>query len=243
MRKVIWIYWHQGWNEAPEIPLRCLSSWISHNATWEIRALCENTLSAYLDLESECPSFSSKHMDYAARSDLIRILLLERYGGVWVDSTVLCTMPLDDWIDSYLKEGFFAFERPAEDRLVSSWFLAASTTSYIVKSWCERTLEYWRARDSCDEYFWFHFLFGDAYNSDDHFRIIWDRTPKISAQLPHFFAPYEKTFFEKNTRQIIDSMQNPKPPMFKLTHKYDYRRDKSDTVLDYLLYRSQGVLG
>lgn len=239
MDKVIWTYWHQGWDQAPEISQRCLSSWLAHNVDWEIRALCKTSLSAYLDLEKELPDFSSKQIDYAARSDLIRVLLLKKYGGIWVDSTVLCTTPLDTWIYPYLEQDFFAFDRPGEDRMVSSWFLAASSTSHIVKCWYEKTLEYWQGRDACDEYFWFHFLFNEAYDSNSLFREIWDRTPKIPAQLPHLFAPYEKIFFEKNTEKIVESLQNPEAPVFKLTHKYDHDKNRENTVLDYILSGGQ----
>ena len=45
----------------------------------------------------------------AAESDILRLYLLKKYGGVWVDATNLCRRPLDAWLPSAACEGFFAF--------------------------------------------------------------------------------------------------------------------------------------
>ena len=37
--KIIWIYWHQGWGNAPEIIKICKKSWIKKNPEWDVRAL------------------------------------------------------------------------------------------------------------------------------------------------------------------------------------------------------------
>jgi len=39
----------------------------------------------------------------------VRILLLHEFGGIWVDATLLCNRPLDEWLPSTMTEGFFAF--------------------------------------------------------------------------------------------------------------------------------------
>jgi hypothetical protein len=52
--------------------------------------------------------------------------LLRRHGGVWADATCYCLQPLAEWLPSKLAPaGFFAFDRPAPDRMLASWFLAA----------------------------------------------------------------------------------------------------------------------
>ncbi|MGJ8581264.1 MAG: capsular polysaccharide synthesis protein, partial [Psychromonas sp.] len=61
----------------------------------------------------------------AHQSDLLRLKLLFEYGGVWADSTTFCNTPLDEWVDAYSTSGFFAFEGPGKDRLISSWFMAS----------------------------------------------------------------------------------------------------------------------
>lgn len=43
--------------------------------------------------------------------DYIRINLLIKYGGVWIDYNVFCVQPLDSWLPSKLSYGFYAFSR------------------------------------------------------------------------------------------------------------------------------------
>ena len=71
---------------------------------------------------------AGKAITYAAKSDFVRICILKKYGGLWVDATTYCTIPLDDWLEKYIQSGFFSFNletRPKgqPDRLLSSYFL------------------------------------------------------------------------------------------------------------------------
>ena len=58
-----------------------------------------------------------------AFADQIRIEILHLHGGVWADATTICAKPLDEWLPERMGTGFFAFERPAQDRMIASWFL------------------------------------------------------------------------------------------------------------------------
>ena len=86
-----------------------------------------------------------------ALSDLVRLELLHRYGGVWGDATTVCAKPLDGWLNQYARHGFFAFDRPGPDRMISTWFLAAHKGSYIVERWRDAAARYWRDRIERDE--------------------------------------------------------------------------------------------
>lgn len=172
-----------------------------------------------------------------AASDLVRLALLSRYGGIWVDSTVYCLRPLKEWLQEVTPTGFFAFNRPGPDRVLSSWFLFAAHPSYIVDRWLEGAEHYWRNRTERDDYFWLHRLFEEAYNSDQKFRAIWDRTPKISADGPHSFGPYDQLLGPVNDLQrlIVETAQTP---MLKLTHKIEHARGITDTAYRWLCERT-----
>ena len=122
--KIIWFLWFQGIENAPYLVKKCLSSWKKHNPGWEIRFLDDTNVKQYIDIEHIIQK-NHRHVSKQVLSDLIRINLLKEYGGVWVDSTCFCCQPLDEWLDSYMSEGFFAFHRPGIDRPISNWFLVA----------------------------------------------------------------------------------------------------------------------
>jgi hypothetical protein len=174
-----------------------------------------------------------------AQSDRIRMELLRRHGGVWADATCYCLQPLEEWLPSKLAPaGFFAFDRPAPDRMLSSWFLAASKGNYIVEQWRRLTREYWADRNERDHYFWFHRLFEQGYRSDTQFKAMWDATPKVPADGPHYYVPYHLKLTRPATAMDQLLIRNAAVPLLKLTHKLRPNEHQSNSVLHTLCDRA-----
>ena len=55
MIKQLFIYWDQGFINAPNIVQKCLLTWKKHNPTWHIIELDNSNLSQYIDLKQELP--------------------------------------------------------------------------------------------------------------------------------------------------------------------------------------------
>ncbi len=126
------MYWHQGWDNAPDLVRRCAGTWRDHNPSWRIHMLDETTLSGAITMP---PIVASLRPALPHLSDIIRVCLLRKYGGVWADATLWCMRPLDSWIDSVTSPAnFFAYDRPGLDRPISNWFLSASENSLIVNA-------------------------------------------------------------------------------------------------------------
>jgi len=140
--KIIWFLWFQGYEKAPYVVKKCLASWRENNPGWKIVFLEEQNLKEYIDTK-EIIGGNDSYVSRQALSDIIRINLLKKYGGVWVDSTCFCCNPLDDWLDSYMNNGFFAFDRPRIDVPISSWFLASCLGSQLTSAYCEEVNSYW----------------------------------------------------------------------------------------------------
>src|SRR5260370_18255679 len=120
--KTIWCLWFQGWANAPDLVKACGASWRQQNPGWKIHYLSLDNLETCLDPSTDLRVIFGKDVPMEARSDAIRIELLSRFGGVWVDSTVYCLRPLDGWIHRALPTGFFAFDRPVPARTAARWF-------------------------------------------------------------------------------------------------------------------------
>ena len=141
--KIIWILWLQGFEDAPDVVKKCLASWKKHNPTWKINLLDETNIKEYIDAEKIIGSHYTK-ISRQALSDIVRINLLAKYGGVWTDATCFCCKPLDDWLGSYMVSGgFFAFSNPGNDRPISSWFLASDVNCKLTQKYCETVNLFW----------------------------------------------------------------------------------------------------
>ena len=139
LEKVIFIYWAQKFINSPTIVKKCLLSWKLKNPTWEIIELNDDNLSEYINIEEEIPNIQKKNITKTSYSDIIRIFLLAKYGGCWCDATLFCNQSLDIWLNKNTSTGFFGFDKPGTDRLLSSWFLYSEENNYIIQKWKEKT--------------------------------------------------------------------------------------------------------
>ncbi len=231
MIKTLYIMWLQGFDQAPDIVKKCLQSWIDKNPTWNIVQLTNDNLDKYIDLNEIIPDIENKNITFTSLSDIIRIALLRKYGGLWVDSTVYCMVPLDEWLK--VSNGFFGFEKPGPNRMISSWFLYADLGNCIVEKWLLETQKYWENRTKMDEYFWFHYLFNQIYQKDRQFQIAWDTSGKMPAKLPHFLC--FKGYLKKVDSETSLHVSNKVSPLYKLTYKYEEDEFTKTCNLNYVL--------
>jgi hypothetical protein len=136
----IWLLWLQGQSNAPFIVRKCVESWENQNPDWEINFLDREKLNDYITVS--LPKEKLAGLSLAKQSNLIRLQLLSKYGGVWADATTYCMRPLDDWIDDCTASGFFAFYRPSGDRLLANWFMASEPKCPLVARVEELYLSY-----------------------------------------------------------------------------------------------------
>lgn len=140
--RIIWIMWLQGFDLAPGLVKKCLLSWQRHNPKWKIVLLDEKNIKDHVNLDDIIKP-DRQTISMQALSNIVRINLLAKFGGVWVDSTCFCCRPLDEWIGNHLTSGFFAFEKPGRDRLISSWFLASGKNCHLTDAYCQEVNSYW----------------------------------------------------------------------------------------------------
>jgi len=216
--RVLWLLWLQGWSEAPPVVQACLTSWRRLNPGWEVRAIDGPGSAAYL-APLTFDRIAAVPKEPEAFADQIRIELLHAHGGVWADATALCAIPLDQWLPQRMPTGFFAFERPTPDRMIASWFLAASVHCNIVAQWRASVAAYWTGRQYRDEYFWFHKLFAAVYAQDESFRADWQATPALPARHAFHFGPDDPRLTSPPTPADVAALAAPPSPVFKLTHK------------------------
>jgi len=256
MQKHIFILWLQGFDKAPFLVRKCLASWIEKNPGWNVICLDKDSLENYISDDIKAFNLANKAITYAAKSDFARICLLKKYGGLWVDATTYCTIPLDDWLENYIKSGFFSFNyktttKGQPDRLISSWFLYGEKYNLIIDAWYQAALIYfktiknigaptpavslerWNQGDKEGHYFWFHYLFGDLCKVDSKFSNEWGGIPKISEAGPHFLQ--RSGMLNSMTKEVKNHIDTKKSPLYKLTYKYKQDDYTQQCSLHYLL--------
>ena len=104
-----------------------------------------DNLNQYLNLNLNQKSFS--HLSIAHKSDLVRIELIYKYGGVWVDASLFCLIPLDKWIFNYLNQGVFFFKSSSNLTIIANWFIAANERHETINILRIKLQNYWMKND------------------------------------------------------------------------------------------------
>lgn len=141
--KIIWFLWLQGIDYAPRVVTKCLMSWKKHHPDWRIIVLHQDNIAEYINVQ-EIVARNRAEISPQAFSNIVRINLLAKYGGVWVDATCWCCKPLDSWLSHCMEPGFFAFDSGAKNRPIASWFLASSQNCHLTTAYCEEVNSYWQ---------------------------------------------------------------------------------------------------
>lgn len=227
--KIIWQYWAQGFENLPVVVAECFASVDKYAGEYQIIRLSDTTIQDYLDI----PDFVLKKKDLYGLthfSDLLRLMLLNTYGGIWIDATIMLSGPIPN--EYYTKE-FFAFQRDPEEAHKDYWentyayyfswakgfrvklltsFIIAGKGDEVISALCGCMLKWWKENDSLPDYFFFQILFDVLIEGELKGR----GCPIVSDCLPHYLQQFrnDPDFFIKSEKDI-----------FRLTtiHKLTYK--------------------
>ena len=132
--RILWSYWQGG--TPPLLVQRCFDHWRRLHPHFEIRILDERGVLRYLPAIPAALDGASA----AKRADWIRLELLRRHGGIWLDASTILTQPLDwvlqeqartgaDFVGYYLQQYTSVPQRP----VVENWFMAAPPGSPFIE--------------------------------------------------------------------------------------------------------------
>ncbi len=134
--QILWSYWHS----VTDIPL-CVKlafhTWRKHHPTYHICILNENCLSHYLDRKTLPPNYYK--LGHAHKADVIRLSVLEKYGGYWLDASLLLHRPLhEQWnLEQFDVSGYYidGFTTNVHKKVFENWFIAAPKNSPLISAW------------------------------------------------------------------------------------------------------------
>ena len=213
--KIIWWCWLQGEENAPSLCRACLNSLRKNMSDYEIRIVTEENM---WDLISVPDFIRNKYekgiIPRTQFSDLLRTCLLIEHGGIWLDSTVLCTGNIPPaQFDKHLFI-YQNYKRGDESMCLSTWLIASCSNEPGLVLTRELLFEYWRRNNSLCHYFIYHFFFTMVC---EKYPEILKSVPRYSNLPPHIlqFEMFEK--FNETRWQQIKGMS----AFHKLSWKYD----------------------
>ena len=154
------MFWARGHEGLGAFRRACINSWMHRNPAWQVILLSAQSCFQYLS-ETDLPT-TWRHIRLDAQADAVRLALLSKYGGVYVDVSVVCNQCLDQWLlphmDGNVTLAAFVFrqfgrrDRCNHGEYIENWFLACPRNSDLVRSWQAAFLRFWDGRTSATDH-------------------------------------------------------------------------------------------
>ena len=248
----IWILWMQGIDNAPDIVKKCIESIKHFHPEKEIIILDYNNIKDYIDIPDYMEEKHKKGIIPAANfSDYIRLELLAKYGGTWIDATVLLTAKIPNKI---LEEDFFIPQTPNDEfienlpyrnligppkkrkkptkfLLASSWFIVSKPNNKIILASLKFFKEYWIKENTLKNYFMLHLFWIYSIENDAECKQIWNKMYLMYNHYTHLIQTQMKKEYDEETFNTIQNLSF----IHKLSYKHmdENNKDWLNKLLNY----------
>lgn len=203
----IWVLWLQGEDNMPELVKVCLESIKQNAGDHKVVILSNSNLDEYIQLPERIMTlYQDGVISNAHYSDIIRMALLSRYGGIWIDATILLTSNLDSIISN--TNLYTIKNKPkgnnVSDRRWTGFFIATEPMNPLPVIVDRIFMRYWEKEDVLIDYFLIDYAIDLAYkyNATVKKQIdgITENNPQIYNLLPLLPQMYNANEFEALTK-------------------------------------------
>ena len=181
--KIIWLWWEQGWDNSPYICSYTIKSFKKMNPSFKINLVSHKNFNKYIDNKY---NWIFKCQGGAFRADLVRLLLLQKYGGVYADAATFCCVNILDFMKEINFNDFWTFDiknfnKKPDCRTLGSWFYISMPNTYIINTFTDKFLEVAKKNPIRHIYLLHHTTMTKLINTDAKFKLWYDNIKKISA--------------------------------------------------------------
>lgn len=228
--KNIWIFWWQGIENAPEVVKICVERIKKLNNNCKIIILSKDNYDEYVNLnENIINKFKNKKIGIAHFSDIVRVNLLAKYGGLWMDATMYETLEIPEEIFNLNFWSIKSNNRKTKFVSKNRWttYCIYMKKNNILANFLVNAFnEYYEKNDKVCHYLFFDYLIDIAYNESKDIKEMIDNCPINNNECENL----RKHLNEKNNDFIQKMLENNTETfLFKLTYKMEFS-DDVDTV-------------
>lgn len=220
----IWICWWQGLEKAPDIVKSCINSIKKHAGNHKVVIITDDNCSDFITFPNwiedkrRAGVISKTHI-----SDLLRLSLLARYGGMWLDSTFFCTDDLEEYFTSpvwSIKRPDYRHTSVACGNFANYSFGCNSDNRKVFATLLDYLLQYWKTHDYMVDYLFLDYLIVQAQQNSkevaDAFGEIAPNNPECDELLKVLENPFDEQLWDKLTKDTR---------LFKLTWKASFSKE------------------
>lgn len=216
----VWVCWFQGMDNAPELVQQCYKSLQNNLTDREIVLITEENMFQYVSFPDYIvKKWRSGVITHTHMTDLLRIELLIKHGGMWVDATVFCSGKGENIPKYYFNSDLFFYQtlKPGRDghsSYFSSWLISSKSNNKILSAVQYLLYEYWKENKDIVDYFLLHDFMAivlDRYENE------WKRVIPVDNAMPHVLL---LRLFDNYDEEIWTAIKM-QTPFHKLSYKFE----------------------
>ena len=206
--RYIWTLWWQGEDKMPQIVKACHKQLKQNLNGAKLILITKNNYKDYIELPDYILEKQEKgYISFAQLSDIIRFSLLEKYGGLWLDSTIYTSKPIPE---SYFEYPFFSQHTKwtktcfVQHNLWHGFIMGSQKGGKLVSFAKEMFFEYWKTHDVLIDYFMIDYIIMLAYNVFTDIKNEIDSLPYSSERLYDLVNVLSKEYNEDYFNSLKD---------------------------------------
>lgn len=176
---IIWVCWWQGEANMPPLVKQCYKLLLKNSNGHRVIFIDKNNYKDYVELPDYIINkVHESVITLTHLSDILRVSLLAKYGGLWIDATYWCTEPLNITGNVFytLKQHNKVSEQVAKCRWMGAC-IGGDKSLFIFAFLRDCFYQYWKKNNALLDYFLLDFLLDIAYNRFPTFKSIIDNNP------------------------------------------------------------------
>lgn len=225
LRNKIWICWWQGLDNAPEIVKACVKSIKRNAGEHEVICVTEDNYKDYISFPLWVEEKRRRNIiSRTIYSDLLRMAILSKYGGIWIDSTFFCTKKHFDILTNL---PLWSIKRPDYLRcsVACGYFANYSLGCSYDNRWIFKVIldflyEYWKVNDKLIDYLLtdYAIVLAQRHNSEiaEAFKQIQPNNPYCDELFKVLGHPYNEDVWGKINKDTA---------LYKLTWKQNFPKE------------------
>lgn len=233
-KDVIWVCWWQGIDNAPTIVKECINSIKCGAGNKKVILITLNNYKEYIDV----PNFVEEKIEKGIItltnfSDLLRLSLLSKYGGLWLDATFYCKEGAN--LGDYFGDELWSIKRPdyGHTSVACGNFGGYSMYCNEKNRWMFKVirdffLHYWETNDFMVDYLMIDYMIVLAQKNNNEIAKAFDNIKPNNPNCDELCKVLNDEFDEEKWNLILENTN-----LFKLTWKKDFDEMKNNRKTFY----------
>lgn len=238
----VWIFWWQGKRQCPYPVDLCVQSVERRSGRHPVHFVSQENIDDYIDIPKYIrKKFDSGNILPAHFADYIRMCLLYKYGGIWIDAAFMLTRPIPESISDYK---FFSINHGGKRDWVASsdkWSigLLGSGKNYTLMGFCKEMFEaYWEKENVEIAYLFSDYIIALGYEEIEEIHQDVDALPENNKDCFFFIENGNKECDSAKLKRILSENW-----LAQLTYKVKWEKvkDGKETYFGVLLKALESV--